>query len=97
MEGFAIVRNASGLFQTLREEGYTSKQRGGSPGTMTGLRVLHVTIVRGADLPPHAIAQWMGDGLAPDTYTSREFASQDELQAWLTQWGVILGDRCRKL
>jgi hypothetical protein len=91
MEGFAIIQSASGLIRTLRAEGYTSRQRGGSPGTMTGLHVLHVTVVRGANLPPHAIVLWLGASISHTTFTHREFVSNDEIQAWIRRWNIVLG------
>lgn len=96
MEGFETIRTPRAYFEGLKDEGYTSKQRGGSRPSLCGLSVLHVTIVRGQDLPPCALAQWQGNGASSSTYTTRTFTDDAELDAWLARWSIELG-KCRKL
>jgi hypothetical protein len=96
MEGFETIRTPASYFGGLKDDGYTSKQRGGSRTGLIGLRVLHVIIARGADLPPCVVARWDGGELSSDTYTAKTFTNETELAAWLAEWHIQLG-RCRRL
>lgn len=96
MEGFEPIDSPRSYIVGLKDEDYTSKQRGGSHACLTGLRVLHATIYRGYDLPPCVIAQWAGGELSPDIFTARTFNDEAALQVWINRWSIQLGP-CRKL
>lgn len=89
MDGFEECSSAAAFMQARREDGYSSKQRGGGRAVIDGISVRHVTIISGLWLPPWAMVEWAGTGST--THTIRMFDSSADMKAWLSHWDVRLG------
>lgn len=100
MRGFTPQHDQAAYFAELQRNGYNTKCKGGSPEGMSfeGIRVFHVTVIRGPGKPSCVLAAWRRMSERRFTYySSRAFNSEDELNDWLKKYGINLSRHIRPL
>jgi hypothetical protein len=98
MEGFETRGNIPATTRDLADQGYTSQQRGGAVHVRKGIRIDHVIVLRGLNLPTCVLAQWLeGTDLQKLHIGIKEFATEDELNLWLREWDIRLSRHTRRI